>query len=312
SPEAERAGIRPGLPLREVVPLCPEAVIVQPDPVRVAAVLEQVARALLAVSPVLELADEALLLDLRGIAPLYGGDLGALERAIRAAVPPLLLPRIGVGPGKRIAAIAARAGAPHATYRAAWGPHAAQPAGLRVVPPGEAAAFLAPLPIRVLPFDPAALARLELLGLRRVGDLAALPPGAVQAQLGPPGLRAWRVANGQDDEPLVPYRPRASVRATLALDDPIASVDAVLAALERLLVRAYADPALANRAARRARLSALLADGGSWELRVAFKMPAASPAAARSLLRAKLLLPGALPAAAVAELTLELEELGGE
>src|SRR5581483_11982077 len=151
-----------------------------------------------------------------------------------------------------------------------------------------------------------------LLGLRRVGDLAALPPGAVQAQLGPPGLRAWRVANGQDDEPLVPYRPRASVRATLALDDPIASVDAVLAALERLLVRAYADPALANRAARRARLSALLADGGSWELRVAFKMPAASPAAARSLLRAKLLLPGALPAAAVAELTLELEELGGE
>jgi len=37
SPEAEQAGLRVGLPLREVAPLCPDAVVVQPDPAPVGA-----------------------------------------------------------------------------------------------------------------------------------------------------------------------------------------------------------------------------------------------------------------------------------
>src|ERR1700686_4081600 len=46
SPEAEQAGIRPGLPLREVVPLCHEAIVVEPDPVRIAGALNDVVSAL--------------------------------------------------------------------------------------------------------------------------------------------------------------------------------------------------------------------------------------------------------------------------
>src|ERR687889_1387374 len=56
SPEAEAAGIRPGLPLREVVPLCRDAIVLTPDPVRVAAVLDGVLAALQEVSPAVELA----------------------------------------------------------------------------------------------------------------------------------------------------------------------------------------------------------------------------------------------------------------
>src|SRR3954452_10483336 len=67
SPEAELAGLRPGLPLREVVARCPEAIVVRPDPVRVGAVLERVLTALQRVSPSVELVDERLLLDLRGL-----------------------------------------------------------------------------------------------------------------------------------------------------------------------------------------------------------------------------------------------------
>src|SRR5438874_12037820 len=69
SPEAEAAGVKPGLPLREVVPLCPEAIVVQPDPVRTAAVLESLVATLQRVSPAVEpAADEngALYLDIRG------------------------------------------------------------------------------------------------------------------------------------------------------------------------------------------------------------------------------------------------------
>jgi nucleotidyltransferase/DNA polymerase involved in DNA repair len=58
SPEAEAAGIKPGLPLREVVPLCPEAIVLQPDPVRTAAVLESITAALQRVSPAVEPADD--------------------------------------------------------------------------------------------------------------------------------------------------------------------------------------------------------------------------------------------------------------
>src|ERR1700738_4956080 len=58
SPEAEAAGIRPGLPLREVVPLCPEAVGLPPDPVRAAGVLESVLSQLQQVSPLVEPADD--------------------------------------------------------------------------------------------------------------------------------------------------------------------------------------------------------------------------------------------------------------
>src|ERR671939_815489 len=56
SPEAEAAGVRPGLPLREVVPLCPEAIVLQPDPVRVAAVLDRLVADLQQVSPLVEAA----------------------------------------------------------------------------------------------------------------------------------------------------------------------------------------------------------------------------------------------------------------
>src|SRR5215813_8780337 len=82
SPEAEAAGVRPGLPLREVVPLCPEAMVLQPDPVRTAAVLDAVLSDLQRVSPLVEPADDGyFFVDLRGLEALYG-ELAALEAAI--------------------------------------------------------------------------------------------------------------------------------------------------------------------------------------------------------------------------------------
>src|SRR5690349_11119146 len=72
SPEAEAAGVRPGLPLREVVPLCPRAIVLQPDPVRTATVLESVVAELQMVSPAVEAGEEGyLFVDLRGLRPLY-------------------------------------------------------------------------------------------------------------------------------------------------------------------------------------------------------------------------------------------------
>ncbi|MBI2755174.1 MAG: DNA polymerase Y family protein [Chloroflexi bacterium] len=298
SPEAERAGIVPGLPLREVVALARDAVVLQPDPVRTASALEEVLAGLQRISPAVEAADEALFLDLRGLAGLYEQDLRALERAIRAMVPPLLRPRIGLAAGKFAAEVAARTAGP----------------GERsiVVPERETARFLAPLSIAHLPFGPDDLQRLTYLGLRTVGDLARLPFGAVQAQFGPTGARAWKLASGRDDEPITPRRYGTSVRVSLRVDDPLASVQAIEAALEHLLIAAFADPALHGRAVHQARLRALLADDTSWERLSTFKVPVADRAAALLGLKARLDLPNGLPPAPVDELFLELLGLQGD
>ena len=312
SPEAEAAGIRPGLPLREVVPLCPEAIVLQPDPVRVAAVLDRLVADLQQVSPLVEAAaaggsaaaantEEGLLfLDLRGLQTLYGS-LATLEQAIRSAVPPLLRPRFGFGAGKFAAAAAARA---------------AGASGSRVVPSADTVAFLAPLSVwqfAVLSvLSPDALHRLERLGLRTIGDLAALPLGAVQAEFGPPGARAWRLGHGRDTEPIVPRPSVSTVQAALRFDDPLASVDAVMAALDQLLAQTFSTQALAGRSVRQVRLRALLADGSSWERCYTFKEALASRDAARRALKSKLDLPNGLPPAAIEELYLELLGLVGE
>jgi DNA polymerase-4/protein ImuB len=297
SPEAAAAGLHPGLPLREVPVLSPEAVVVQPDPVRVAAVLERVLAGLQRAAPVVESDGERFFLDLRGLRALYGGDLARLERALRGAVPPLLRPRVGVGAGKFAAGVAARE---------------APPAGLRVVPRDETAAFLRPLPAGYLPLPPDALERLERFGLPTIGSLADLPFGAVQAQFGPAGARAWRLAHGHDDEPVVPARHAQTVEAGLRLDDPLASTDGLLAAVRQLVARVVGEPAFRGRSARGVHLRALLADGTSWEKRVTFKEPLSDREVVFRALKVKLELPDGLPAAAVDELSLALTELGRE
>src|SRR5215216_1691195 len=180
SAEADAAGIKPGLPLREVVPLCPEAIVLQPDPVRTATVLESVLTSLQRVSPAVEPTDDgSLFLDIKGLHTVYGS-LSGLERAIRAAVPALLRPRLGIAQGKFAAQTAARM---------------SRPGEIRVVSAADTTAFLAPLSVRLLEslLEPEVIQRLELLGLHTIGDLAELPFSAVQAQFGPPGARVWRL-----------------------------------------------------------------------------------------------------------------------
>ncbi|HLZ27350.1 MAG TPA: DNA polymerase Y family protein [Chloroflexota bacterium] len=298
SPEAEAAGVRPGLLLREVVPLCPDAIVLQPDPVRTASVLEAVLAELQRVSPAVEPGEDGyLFLDLRGLQAMYG-ELSRLEDAIRAAVPPLLRPRLGFGTGKFTAAVAARL---------------ASPGEARTVPASETAAFLAPLSVNhLLRLDPDVLQRLELLGLHTIGDLAALPFSAMQAEFGPPGAAAWRLAHGKDTEPVVARPVMASVQAGLRFDDPLGSVEAVMAAIDQLLAHTFAQPALLGRAVRQVRLRALLSDGTSWERLYTFKEALSTRDAARRALKSKLDLPNGLPPAPIDELALELLGLGGE
>ncbi|MBN1642003.1 MAG: DNA polymerase IV [Anaerolineae bacterium] len=79
-----------------------------------------------------------------------------------------------------------------------------KPGGLTVVRPGEEAAFLAPLPVRVLWGIGAVTAeRLGEMGVVTVGDLAQVPPEELVARFGKPGRAMVRHAQGIDNSPLV-------------------------------------------------------------------------------------------------------------
>lgn len=297
SPEAEDAGIRPGLPLREVLSLCRDAIIVQPDPVRIATVLEEVLNRLRRVSPVVEPDGDRMFLGLRGLRGVYGGDLGLLGRSIRSAVPQLLHPRVGVAGNKFTALIAARTAAPST---------------MRVVRAAEAVTFLASLPVGYLPLGPEMLRRFDLLGLHTIADLAVLPFSAVQAEFGPIGARAWLLANGHADEPVIPSRFVPSVQASLRFDNPLSSTEAVFAALNHILARAFDNPVLRGRSIRQARLQAILVNGTSWERLVTFKEAISGRDTVYRALKGKLQIPNGLPPAPIEELSIEMLGLGGE
>ncbi|CAN5542202.1 hypothetical protein BH10ACT11_BH10ACT11_17720 [soil metagenome] len=108
---------------------------------------------------------------------------------------------------------------------------------------------------------------LERLGLHTLGQLAELPDAAVADRLGPPGLRAQRLARGEED----PLRPRqASELLRVGIELPEAGAGTQLQrALEILLDRLLADRRRENRAIRRLRLEARLAAGGGWIAEVA-------------------------------------------
>jgi DNA polymerase-4 len=86
---------------------------------------------------------------------------------------------------------------------------------LCVVPPGEEAAFLAPLPVRALVgVGPKAETRLIAQQIRTIGDLAARPREELVGLFGRAyGAYLWEASRGIDDTPLVAERTAKSISA---------------------------------------------------------------------------------------------------
>jgi DNA polymerase-4 len=87
-----------------------------------------------------------------------------------------------------------------------------KPGGLTVVRPGEEAAFLAPLPVRVLwGVGPVTAERLAGMGVTTVGDLARLPEEELGVRFGKHGIEMAQRAQGIDERPVVTEHERKSV-----------------------------------------------------------------------------------------------------
>src|SRR6187551_3275503 len=175
---AEAAGVRPGMRLGEALATCPSLALVEPDAAGAERAWEEILHSLEDAGFSVETASLGVAyFETRGVERLYGGLEPALRRAL-AAVGTEWDARIGAA-GRRFAALAAAS--------------VARPGQTVVVADAELPQFLAPLPLTLLPLE---RARYEALGVRKLGQLAGLPGGAVAERLGPDGRRAWGLARG--------------------------------------------------------------------------------------------------------------------
>ena len=104
-------------------------------------------------------------------------------------------------------------------------------AGMSIVSAGGSAAFLAPLPIGLLALAPGDADRFDLLGLRTLGQLAALPAGPLALRFGERARRYQQLARGDDDEPLQPRHAAMLHEERFAFDGAVDRLEPVLFAL---------------------------------------------------------------------------------
>ncbi|HID38360.1 MAG TPA: DNA polymerase IV [Calditrichaeota bacterium] len=184
--EARAHGIRTGMPLVKAKALCPRAVFLKGNYEHYRAVSQTFQEIYLQYTPKVEFTslDDAYL-DLSGALHLYPS-VEWVGRAIMREVGQRtgVGISVGIGSSKLIARIASSL---------------KKPRGLVYVPPGEEHAFLADLPVDVLPgIGRMTKERLTDLHIFKVGDLAALPGLVLEQLFGKNGKTLWELANGSD------------------------------------------------------------------------------------------------------------------
>jgi protein ImuB len=182
TPEAARRGLAAGMMVSEARARQPEVLVEPLDLAGEHADRRALARHLRRFSDRVELVDEApdtLQLEVARTAHLFGGEVGLVTEVVRA------LERLG---HVARAVIADHPEAARALARYTDG---------GVVPPGEGASALASLPIVALRPTPATAAAWAALGLRTVGQLAALDKASVTGRYGAEGARLAEVARGE-------------------------------------------------------------------------------------------------------------------
>jgi len=258
TPEASRQGVRPGMLLREVTALCPEAIFIEPNPVREATIFDEILRSLETFSPSIEAGPPGCCyVDLQGLQRHDTSPEAGAVRLLRL-LPPVLRPRAGIAPGKFTALCAARK---------------AHPGNTLLIAEAMVNHFLADVPIAWLPIDPKRIDQMERLGLRTLGEVAALPMTAMQARFGKDGRRAWELANGRDDLAVIPLQRPESVVEGLTLPAPSTSREMLLLGIEQLVRRAFGRPELRHRHVRQVQVQVLIEENRSWEKSLTFREP---------------------------------------
>lgn len=193
---ARKFGIRSAMPMAAALRLCPELIIVHSSHGSYSEISRQVMKCLGYFSPLVEQVsiDEAFI-DISDLPDEAEAIARHIQRKINDEVN---LPcSLGVASNKLVAKIANDVG--KAAARTGKAPNA-----VTVVPPGQEAEFLAPLPVEALyGVGPKTAEKLAGLGIRTIGALAQYPTRELTGIFGKNGAEISLRARGFDDRPIV-------------------------------------------------------------------------------------------------------------
>ena len=261
-------GLFPGLGLADARAICPHLLTLPAAPKKDEDALLDLARwASCRYTPTLNAdGDDGLWFEVTGIPHLFGG-----ERALLADMAGRL---VRAGFTARLA-LAETLGGAHALSRYAH-------KSLFIVPDGEIKAALAPLPVESLRLAPEIVALLKRLGLKRIGQLYALPRTSLERRFHAKDtaeavLYRLDQALGRCAEPRVPLLPAPDFVARLPFPEPLITHDGVLAGLDHLASALCAKLARAGHGCRRVALWVARADGSSLLIEAGLSAPSREP-----------------------------------
>ncbi|HEX6434184.1 MAG TPA: hypothetical protein VFZ87_08065 [Gemmatimonadales bacterium] len=214
SGEARLAGLVPGMPVRQAQRLCPDLVVLPPNPKLYARASRALHEILRVFAPTIEPRGYGhAFLDLTGTDRLFGPPQDVAVRIRREAAERLRLPlSVGVAANKLVSQAAIRAD------RRTGGPSDGFLEGsfeeLLYVPAGNERSFLAPQPLDVLPeLDPAVRVRLDEYQLELIGEVASISESALCAVFGRQGRMLRTRARGIDPRPVLSPEQQSEFRA---------------------------------------------------------------------------------------------------
>lgn len=207
--EARPYGVGSAMPMARARRLCPQAVIIPPRFDRYQEVSGTIMEVFADFSPEVEALslDEAFL-DMTGSEQLFGDprSMGRrLKDAVRGATG--LTVSVGLSATKYVAKVAS-----------GW----QKPDGLTIVPPEDAKAWLAPLPIsRLWGVGPKTETRLKRVGFFTIGDIAKADPVLLAAELGSAGTHFHALAHAEDPRPVLGRRISKSIGSERTLEKDV-------------------------------------------------------------------------------------------
>ena len=247
--EARVFGVRSAMPMARARKACPQAIFVSPRMARYVEKSREVMDILASISPRVEqLSIDEAFIDVAGARRMLGApaDIGATIR--RRVLAEVGLPiSVGVASTKFLAKLAG---------------DLAKPDGLAVVEPGTELEMLAPLPVsRLWGVGPATLTKLERIGLRTIGDVAAVGEPTLVRTLGSSlGRHVFALANNDDPREVIPEHDAKSIGAEETYGVDLRATDACERELVRLTDRACARLRAAGFTARTVSLKIRFAD----------------------------------------------------
>jgi DNA polymerase IV len=219
---ARQAGVQTGMTLSQAYQQCSHGVFLLPDLPRYEGIWDQICEVLRGYSPVVEPVEMGqAVCDLAGC-ERYWTSPRETARELLLAIQQCtgILPYIGIGANRLVAELASL-----------------DPSidGISVIEGGQERAFLANIPLALLPnFGPTRLAlTFQVLGLHTASQLAALPATAVEQRFGAIGKRLHNYARGIDGRPVVAPPVKLSISARYQCED--GSLEDARAGLHRLV-----------------------------------------------------------------------------